>query len=175
MQRRAPWMALRERSPDRQTLIVAAQQSLYGTRAVAEDAIQLSSDQRQRERPCGLEWQPILHAIRHARTSRALGKRVQMRPLAIRPADLFVDKLMVRLPLSNSGAPVKGHSEEPQTIVDDCALLHSDRGRRQDLKSELRRRDAFEVFSIGEECYRRAARTLHRLIEVRPRSTAPRA
>ena len=52
-------------------------------------------------------------------------------PAAVRPADLFVDKLIVRLPLNNPGAPVKGYSEEPQTIVDDRALFYYDWSRRQ--------------------------------------------
>ncbi len=132
--------------------MITAQQSSDGARAIAEDAIQLSSDQRQRERTCRLEWQPILHTVRHARTVFARGKRVPMYPAAVRSVDLFVDKLIVWLPPSDPGAPVKGYSEEPQTIGDDRALFNNDWDRRQDLKSELRRRDAFKVFSIGEKC-----------------------
>lgn len=99
-----------------------------------------------------MEWQPILHAIRHARTVLALGKRVQMYPAAVWPTDLFVNKLIGRLPLGNSRAPVKRHSEEAQTIVNDRVLFNDDWGRRQDLECELRWCNAFEVFGIGEEC-----------------------
>jgi hypothetical protein len=135
----------------RRTSILASQQLPDGARAIAEDSIQLSPYQRQHEKACGRERQAILHAIGHPRTLLVLDKRVQVPPAPVRPADLFVDKLITRLPLNNPCAPVEGHSEEPQTIVDDCPFPDIDRGRRQDSKSEFRRRNAFQVFGVGEK------------------------
>ena len=93
----------------------------------------------------------VLDVIVHLCAAGCFGEAVSVMPAAIGPGELDVGEGGDGVEGFDAGAPVKGDAEEAELVVDEGASMHGDGARGIDVEVKERRRDAFEVFSVGEE------------------------
>lgn len=93
----------------------------------------------------------IGHLIFDQRSGRQFFEKVLMMPNSIGTSSLLVNKMKRRFPGRDGALPPNGNASDSETVVNQRARSHANRGRRQDLKMEPRRRELFQVERICEE------------------------
>ena len=121
----------------------------YDFLPIIEYVFQLAFDEELGDVAEWFERQAIANVVFHQRFARfGFGKAVQVYPLFVRPAELRVLKFERRLPTRNLSPPAKGQAVHRQLVIDQSAFFDINRPRRDDVKAELGRRDAFEIFRV---------------------------
>lgn len=119
--------------------------------AVVEDVIELAPHDRPHQLAERRQGQGPIDLIPHLGSALHLAEAVAMHPEPIRTAHLAIDEADVGLPGVDARAPTEGNPEQAQAVLDQRAVAHLDRERRQELEAQPRRRDAAQVARVGEE------------------------
>ena len=111
-----------------------------------EDASKFRSYERQRNVTERRKRQGIAHPVPHERLAGVrFFEGMVMNPFPIRAFQLFIDKLVWRIPAADPRPPAHRQPAKKNLIVDKRSFLHANWERREDLKTERWRRKPHEV------------------------------
>lgn len=119
--------------------------------AKGKDPGQLESDDRQSDFAEGVEGESVTDTVDNDCAITSFLKGVSVMPLAIRSLDLLIYETMRRFPLGNECSPPESYPHKAQSIVDQSARSHLQRGGSENSEPELRRCKKFKIPRFGEE------------------------